>query len=262
MRLGRPRLPRGAIRSPNIWEHPQTYETENAAVDPDRVIEAALGELIDADPTPPAGRALGPRTWGDVLDVGCGSGYHLPRLARSATTVTGVEPHPALVAAATDRTRTLANVTVRQGTAQQLPVPDGCVDVAYARWAYFFGPGCEPGLRELARVCRRGALAVVLDHDATRSSLGRWFAAGLAADGIGHDPGEHERFWARHGFARRRLDVRWRFDSEADLVAVLRIEFPATVAEAALAEVTAARRPGEDVPWEVDAAVNLWHRRY
>ena len=62
--------------------------------------------------------------------------------------------------------RTLPNVEVRQGTAQRLPVPDSSIDVMHARWAYFFGPGCEPGLAELDRVMRRGGTAFVIDNDA------------------------------------------------------------------------------------------------
>jgi predicted RNA methylase len=30
----------------------------------------------------------------DVLDLGCGSGFHLPRFATTARHVLGVEPHP------------------------------------------------------------------------------------------------------------------------------------------------------------------------
>jgi ubiquinone/menaquinone biosynthesis C-methylase UbiE len=76
-----------------------------------------------------------------VLDLGCGTGFHLPRFASSASRVYGVEPHPGLVRLATRRTRALANVTVLAGTAQAVPLPDASVDVAHARWAYFFGPG-------------------------------------------------------------------------------------------------------------------------
>ena len=90
----------------------------------------------------------------DVLDLGCGSGFHLPRFAATARTVTGVEPHADLLALARRRTTSLANVTVAAGTAQSVPLPDASVDVVHARWAYFFGPGCEPGLAELDRVVR------------------------------------------------------------------------------------------------------------
>jgi SAM-dependent methyltransferase len=239
------------VPSPNIWGSPGVYEIENRAVDPDGVIEAALAELMYD------GQSLSTCSWGTVLDIGCGAGFHLPRLAAAASRVIGVEPHPGLARRAASRVAGLPQVTVRQGTAQALPVPDASVDLAHARWAYFFGPGCEPGLRELGRICRPGSAAVVLDHDATRSSVGRWFAEGLRADGRTYDPDAVERFWARHGFTRRKLDVHWEFATRADLAAVLAIEFPSAVAAAALAEVDA-DPPGP----RIDAAVNLWFRRF
>jgi SAM-dependent methyltransferase len=241
----------GVRPSPNIWDFPEVYEAENRAVDPDGVIWAALADLVGAR------GLLGPADWGDVVDIGCGSGFHLPELARRARRVVGVEPHPGLAATAGRRVAGLTNVMVRQGTAQQLPLPDAAVDLAHARWAYFFGPGCEPGLREVERVLRRGGLAVVLDHDGTRSQVGRWFAAGLVADGLRHDPAALELFWARRGFARRRLDIRWHFACRAELAAVLAIEFPASVVASALREVDE-RGAG----WDVEAAVNLWWRRF
>ena len=58
--------------------------------------------------------------------------------------------------------------------------PDASVDVVHARWAYFFGPGCEPGLRELARVLRRGGAAFVIDNDADALDVRRLVPARLA----------------------------------------------------------------------------------
>jgi SAM-dependent methyltransferase len=226
----------GARPSPNIWHHPATYETENRAVDPDGVIESTMGAIA-----PWAGR--------DVLDVGCGTGFHLPRFAATAATVTGVEPHPSLVALARRRTRRLGNVTVLEGLAESLPVPDASVDVVHARWAYFFGPGCEPGLAELDRVVRRGGTAFVIDNDATRSTFGRWFARGFPMV----DPVAVERFWTTRGWSRERLDIRWEFASRADLEAVVRIELPTAVAEEALAS---------HAGTTVDYAVDLWWRGF
>ena len=184
-----------------------------------------------------------------MLDVGCGTGFHLPGWAADARTVTGVEPHPDLARLATLRTRRIGHVTVRPGTAQQLPLPDRSVDVAQARWAYFFGPGCEPGLAELDRVLRRGGTAFVIDNDATRSTFGGWFRKGYPTV----DPVEVERFWSRHGWQRAPVDMRWSFTSRADLEAVVRIEFSPEVAHAALAS---------HEGLEVDYAVNLWWRHY
>ncbi len=184
----------------------------------------------------------------DVVDIGCGAGFHLPRFAATARSVTGVEPHPGLAETARRRTSGLPSVRVRQGTAQRLPLPDASVDVAHARWAYFFGPGCEPGVAELSRVLRRGGTAFVVDNDPTRSTFGRWFARGFPRV----DARAVERFWTLRGWSRTRLDVGWRFGSRADLEAVLRIELDPATAAAALAE---------HEGLVVDYAVNLWWRR-
>jgi SAM-dependent methyltransferase len=229
----------GVVPSPNIWNHPGLYELENRSVDPERRIEAAMRELADW-----SGR--------DVLDVGCGSGFHLPMFAATARTVVGVEPHPPLVTLARRRTARSAGgapVTVLQGTAQQLPVPDASVDVAHARWAYFFGPGSEPGLAELHRVVRRGGTAFVVDNDGTRSTFGRWFRLGYPRV----DPAAVERFWSAHGWNRVPLDVEWRFSTRAELEQVVRIELDPRTADIALAE-----HEGTTV----DYAVNLWWRRF
>lgn len=226
----------GARPSPNIWNAPGVYEKENRAVDPDGVIEAAM-------------RSLRPWAGAQVLDIGCGTGFHLPWFAAEAAHVVGVEPHGGLIAHARRRCAGLRNVTIRQGTAQALPVPDASVDVAHARWAYFFGPGCEPGLHELDRVMRRGGTAFVIDNDATRSTFGGWFRRAFPE----RDPAEIERFWSLRGWRRRPLEMRWRFERRADLEAVVRIEFLPEVAEQVIAEHRGL---------EVDYAINLWFRTY
>ena len=226
----------GTRPSPNIWHHTATYELENRAVDPEGRLEQEMRRLADW-----SGRT--------VLDVGCGTGFHLPRFAADAAAVVGVEPHANLVALARRRTRTLEHVRVVQGTAQALPVPSSSVDVVHARWAYFFGPGCEPGLAELDRVVRRGGAAFVIDNDATRSTFGAWFRRGYPMV----DPVAVERFWARRGWTRTPVDIRWSFSSRADLESVVRIEFAPELA----AEILAGHEGTE-----VDYAVNLWWRRY
>ena len=226
----------GAVPSPNIWHHTATHETENRAVDPEGRLEAAMAAIADW-----SGRT--------VLDVGCGTGFHLPRFAGTAATVIGVEPHPDLVALARRRTRSLANVAVSQGTAQALPLADASVDVAHARWAYFFGPGCEPGLAELGRVVRRGGTAFVIDNDATRSTFGGWFRRGYPSV----DPDAVERFWSTHGWTRTPVDISWSFSSRADLESVVRIEFDRELADDVLAS-----HEGT----EVDYAVNLWSKTF
>ena len=222
--------------SPNIWQHPATYEIENRAVDPHGHLWSAMSAIADW-----SGRA--------VLDIGCGTGFHLGRFAETAATVVGVEPHPDLVALARRRSRRHLNVEVRQGLAEQLPLPDASIDVVHARWAYFFGPGCEPGLAELDRVVRRGGAALVIDNDPTRSTFGSWFRRGYPDV----DPVAVERFWSTHGWTRTPVDMGWSFSSRADLEAVVRIEFSPAVADEILA--------GHEGT-EVDYAVNLWSKQF
>lgn len=211
----------GAVRpSPNVWEHPDVYETENQAHDADGTLAAVLAEVA-----PSAGL--------DVLDVGCGTGFHLPGFATSARSVVGVEPHPPLLVTARERVAHLAGVDVLAGTAQALPLPERSVDVVHARTAYFFGAGCEPGLAEADRVLRPGGVLVVVDLDATRSPYGAWMRADLPR----WDAGAPARFFAAQGFTQRTVDTRWQLASRADLAAVLGIEFSPRVAAAALATV-------------------------
>lgn len=227
---------KGAVPSPNIWHHPATYELENRAVDPDGVIEATMRSIADW-----SGRSF--------LDLGCGTGFHLARWAVDSAQVTGVEPHPDLVSIARRRVRRLRSVQVHQGAAQDIPLPDASVDVVQARWAYFFGPGCEPGLAELERVVRRGGTAFVIDNDPTRSTFGGWFRRGYPEI----DPQAVERFWSRHGWQRHQLDIRWEFADRRDFEAVVRIEFDQPTADHVLATHDDHR---------VDYAVNLWSRTF
>lgn len=230
------RIAPGAQPSPNIWEHPHVYELENRAVDPDREIEAVM-------------TAVRPWPGATILDLGCGSGFHLPRFAAQAARAVGVEPHGDLVRWARLRTRGLPNAQVLAGSAQSIPLPDSVVDVAHARWAYFFGPGCEPGLRELSRVIRPGGVAFVIDHDATRSTFGRWFARAQPS----YDALAVDEFFSRHGWEAIPRDISWRFDRRADFEAVVQIEFAPDQAELILAEHRGC---------EVDYAVMIRIRRY
>ncbi|GAA4530963.1 class I SAM-dependent methyltransferase [Amycolatopsis samaneae] len=208
------------VPSPNIWYYQRAYEVENRAQDVDGEIWRVLREEHDW-------------TGRDVLDVGCGDGFHLPYFARDARSVLGVEPHEPLARDAAERVRDLANAEVRHGRAQRLPVDKASVDVVHARTAYFFGPGCEPGLREAERVLRPGGAILIVDLDVTSDPYGSWMREDLPD----YDPAAVERFFDRAGFRCRRVVTRWRFEDAAAMESVLKIEFSAKVAARAIAEV-------------------------
>lgn len=223
------------LPSPNIWYYQQEYERENRAQDVGGEIWRVLWEESGW-----AGR--------DVLDIGCGDGFHLPHFAGDARSVLGVEPYEPLVRDATKRVKALSNVEVRKGRAQRLPVDDASVDIVHARTAYFFGPGCEPGLREAERVLRPGGTIVIVDLDVTSEPYGGWMRADLPD----YDPAAVERFFTRAGFRCRRVATQWRFAYAAAMEAVLKIEFSAPVAARAIAEV---RRRNGNSPGEVTLPV-------
>ncbi|GAA4412684.1 class I SAM-dependent methyltransferase [Fodinibacter luteus] len=240
------------IRSPNIWDNPDVYELENLASDRAGVIDATI-------------EALHPLAGSTVVDLGCGSGFHLPRFAARGARVVGVEPHLPLVERARARLAQARPAQARRagarpagtgdggptgaadggptgaadggptasvvaGDAEAIPLRDDAVDVVHARWAYFFGAGCEPGLAELARVLRPGGTACLVDNDATRSTFGGWFRRAYPA----YDPVAVQRFWDRQGFTTEHLTIHWTFDRREDLEAVTRIELPPAVASEVL----------------------------
>lgn len=217
-----------ATPSPNIWRSPVVYERLNRAADPEGLVPAALDDVIGL---------LGRRV-ALAVDVGCGTGFHLPMLAARAERVVGVEPHAGLAEAASlrvARARLADRVTVRTALAEHLGLPDASVDILFSHWAYFFGPGCEPGLAEAERVLRPGGLQVAVDLDVTaRTGYARWFAA--SGNAVRSD--RTESFFS--AWSRRRLPVVWRFPHRGDLAAVLAIEFPPEVAAMALRETVGA----------------------
>ncbi|QUH06368.1 methyltransferase domain-containing protein [Saccharopolyspora erythraea] len=219
MRTWRSRPRAEVTPSPNIWHWPEVYEVENRAQDSTGALWSALRERCDW-------------TGRDVVDVGCGDGFHLALFAGSARSAIGVEPHPPLARRARERLAGVAGADVRIAPAQRLPLADASADLVHARTAYFFGPGCEPGLAEAERVLRPGGTLAIVDLDLACSPYGDW----MRADTPHLDAGEVEAFFERHGFTSRSVDTVWRFAGRAQLEAVLGIEFSAKVARRAVRE--------------------------
>jgi SAM-dependent methyltransferase len=204
--------------APNQGWHSRLYELENRALDPDGHILAAM-------------RARAPWAGRTLLDLGCGSGYWLAGYAGDAAEVIGVEPDPRLLPLASARD---PRVRVLHGSAEHIPLPGESVDVVHARFAYFFPPGCDAGLAEVLRVLRPEGTLVFVGNDLRAGDF-----AGLlrAASGAMVPAGGEaaEAWWAARGADRTTVRSRWSFASRADFEAVLRMEFPLTVADPWLA---------------------------
>jgi SAM-dependent methyltransferase len=202
----------------NQGERPDLYEIENRALDPEGAVLAAMAELA-----PWTGRVL--------VDLGCGSGFWLPRYADDAAEVIGVEPDPRLRPLAEQRDR---RVRVVAGSAEHIPLPDASVDVVHARFAYFFPPAVDAGLAEVTRVLRPGGALVVVDNDQRAGQFAELLAASPWAAPQGRAD-TTDAWWAARGAHRIEVMSRWQFASRDDFEAVLRLEFPAAVADRWLA---------------------------
>lgn len=106
---------------------------EAAAPDPVGYLDAVAALPVGLQYKDRLVRQLGLRPGGAALDIGCGPGTDLGRLAEAVGetgSVVGVDSDPLMLAKAAARTADRATVELRQGDAQELPLADGSVDAA------------------------------------------------------------------------------------------------------------------------------------
>jgi ubiquinone/menaquinone biosynthesis C-methylase UbiE len=102
-----------------------------------------------------------------ILDVGCGGGRTLSKLAERATQgkVYGVDYSDASVAAS-KRTNArwieIGRVEVQQGSVSNLPFPDGMFDLVTAVETHFWWPDLPGDMREIFRVLKPGGKLVIV----------------------------------------------------------------------------------------------------
>ena len=119
-----------------------------------------------------------------VADLGCGAGHVSTLVAPFVARVIGVDASAAMLAAAQDAVP--ANVDLRQGALEALPIGDGEVDLALLVLVLHHVPDPARALAEAARVLKPGGRLVVVDmrpHDREdyRQSMGHvWLGFGDA----------------------------------------------------------------------------------
>jgi len=91
----------------------------------------------------------------DVLEVGCGTGLVLSRIAGFARNARGVDLSPGMLALARDR-----GLDVVEGSATALPFPDASFDVTCSFKVLAHVPEIEKALGEMTRVTRPGGVVI------------------------------------------------------------------------------------------------------
>jgi len=216
-----PWLP-GVHKAPNIQSDPDTYEIENLALDRDRLITDALW-------------AVKPWDGAVVCDLGAGTGFWASEFQAAARHVFLVEPHgpSRMLAASRIAHQGWENVSLLVGSAEKTHLAPRTCDLVHARFAYFWGPGCDAGLEEVERVLRPGGVLAIIDNDLRDGTFADWLSRLPSAHQ--RDPDTVDAFYRERGFAIQTVRSSWRFDRREDLEAVVRLELP-SIAEEVLAD--------------------------
>jgi SAM-dependent methyltransferase len=138
---------------------------------PPGAVDAAY--LATADATSGALRglardALAPLDGATVLDLGCGAGDGFPPLLAALGPrgrLIGLEPDPILRRAALARAAGDARISVVDGHAEALPLPDASLDAAQALWVVQHLSDPAAAVAGLARALRPAGRVVLLDVD-------------------------------------------------------------------------------------------------
>ena len=107
-----------------------------------------------------------PHAYGDVLEIGIGSGLNLPHYTSDVRRVFGVEPSAELQIMARKRAA-LGRIPVEflsQSAEDPLPLPDESVDTAVITWALCSIPDASQALQRVRRVLKPGGRLIFMEH--------------------------------------------------------------------------------------------------
>lgn len=109
-----------------------------------------------------------------VLDVGCGPGALTAHLLSVGAQVAAIDPSPVFVDAIHAR---FPHIDVREGAAEELPYDTAAFDAALAQLVVHFMTDPVAGLRQMARVTRRGGVIAACVWDGPTGALAPFWGA-------------------------------------------------------------------------------------
>ncbi|QDT10619.1 class I SAM-dependent methyltransferase [Planctomycetes bacterium K23_9] len=133
---------------------------------------------IVADLVAKAFQKMFPTPAGDMLDLGCGTGFYYPLLSQHARSIVGVDVSSEMLAEA-DRLiqdRGLSNCRVEEGSAMKLPLEDASMDVVHC-WDFLHHVADIPQtLSEVERVLKPGGRFIAIEPNLMNPSI-TWYHA-------------------------------------------------------------------------------------
>lgn len=145
--------------------------------------------------------ALGPGK--RALELGCGTGVFLERVARSGATLHGIDLSEDLLDKAYERVGRLPNVVLDRGNAEALPYPDGHFDTVYGS-SVLHHLNLDAALAAAHRVLRPGGRIVFTEPNILNPQVTLMFRFAPLRERFGNSPDEmaFSRFSARRALER------------------------------------------------------------
>lgn len=142
-----------------------------------------------------------------ALELGCGTGVFLERVAPSGADLHGVDLSIDLLSRARARLAVAANVRLTRGNAEQLPYPDASFDAVYGS-SVLHHLDLDAALREAFRVVRPGGVGVFAEPNIVNPQVAFMFYVGLTKRYFGVSPDEMAFSRLRAAEAMRRAGFR------------------------------------------------------
>ena len=113
---------------------------------------------------------------GRVLEIGIGSGLNLPLYGSTTRSVIGLEPSPALLRMAHERSaEARVPVQLLEASAEAIPLATASIDTVVTTWTLCTIPDAQRAVAELRRVLKPSGTLLFVEHGrAPEPSVARW----------------------------------------------------------------------------------------